>query len=103
MEELRKQAEVLAEERRLARVQALEWSREVKMESDEERERKSKKMRKVKADNGSGDEAGEQKKKRRGKLKKEGGGDVDQALFSNDEDERPSKKVGFRSFPLAHN
>jgi hypothetical protein len=44
MEDLRKQAEVLVEERRLARVQTLEWSREAQMESDEERERKSKKM-----------------------------------------------------------
>jgi hypothetical protein len=68
------------------------------MESGEKRERKSKKMWKVKAENGMGDEAGEQKKKRRGKLRKEGGGGVDQALFSNDEDEQPSKKVGSRPF-----
>jgi RNA polymerase-associated protein CTR9 len=95
MEELRKQAEMLAEERRQARMQALEWSREVKMESDEERERKAKKSRKTKAENGSGDEAGEPKKKKRGKIKKStGNGDAeDQALFSNDEDEKPARKV----------
>ena len=34
MEELRIAAEKLAEERRLAREQALEWSKEVKMESE---------------------------------------------------------------------
>ena len=82
MEDLRKQAEVLVEERRLARVQTLEWSREAQMESDEERERKSKKML-GKGREWQGDEAGEQKKKKRGKLRKEGGGGVDQALFSN--------------------
>jgi hypothetical protein len=94
----------MAEERRLARVQALEWSREVKMESGEKREQKSKKMRKVKAENCRGGEAGEQKKKRRGKLRKEGGGDVDQVLFSNDEDERPCvQSLGIKYFPnLAH-
>ena len=37
MEELRVQAEKLAEERRIAREQALEWTREVQMESDGER------------------------------------------------------------------
>jgi RNA polymerase-associated protein CTR9 len=95
MEELRKQAEILAEERRMARVKALEWSREVKLESDEERERKSKKPRKTKAENGSGDEASEPKKKKRGKIKKTSGpGDAeDQAVFSGDEEEKPAKKV----------
>ena len=37
MEELRVQAEKLAEERRIAREQALEWTREAQMESDGER------------------------------------------------------------------
>ncbi|KAJ7658031.1 RNA polymerase II-associated protein, partial [Mycena rosella] len=96
MEELRKEAETLAEQRKLAREQALEWTREVRMESDEEKERKPKKARKQKAD-GSGDEA-EPKKKRRGKLKR--GGDQEEgteepaAVFSDDEDvERPKKRV----------
>ncbi|KII92703.1 hypothetical protein PLICRDRAFT_51061 [Plicaturopsis crispa FD-325 SS-3] len=96
-EELRIQAEKLAEERRIAREQALEWTREVKMESDEERERKTRKpARKVKAENGSGDEAGEPKKKRRGKLKKnnELEDDEEAALFSDEEDEKPTKKRG---------
>ncbi|KAH9948627.1 RNA polymerase II-associated protein [Amylocystis lapponica] len=97
MEELRVQAEKLAEERRLAREQALEWTREVKMESDEERERKEKKKssRKVKVE-GSGDEAGaEPKKKRRGKLKKTNGaaGEGDDALFSGEEEQdKPARK-----------
>lgn len=87
----------MAEERRQARVQALEWSREVKMESDEERERKSKKGRKIKMENGSGDEGIEPKKKKRGKIKKEGGQEDadDQTLFSNEEDEKPAKKVRY--------
>ncbi|KAJ6538839.1 hypothetical protein DFH09DRAFT_1397490 [Mycena vulgaris] len=95
MEELRKEAEQLAEQRKLTREQALEWTREVRMESDEEKERKPKKARKQKTD-GSGDEA-EPKKKRRGKLKR--GGDQEEgaeepAIFSDDEDvERPKKRV----------
>lgn len=101
MEELRLEAEKLAEERRIAREQALEWTREVRMESDEEKERRPKKTRKVKTDGGSGDEA-EPKKKRRGKIKKNGGeGDrepeadgEDQAMFTEEEEvERPTKKV----------
>jgi len=42
-EELHLELEVekLAEERHIAREGALEWTREVKMENDEERERKS--------------------------------------------------------------
>ena len=90
---LRKQAEILAEERRLAREQALEWSREVKMESDEERERKAKKSRRVKTEGASGDEAPELKKKRKGRTKKEPEGE-EQTLFS-DEDGKPAKKVSF--------
>lgn len=98
MEELRVQAEKLAEERRRAREQALEWTRDIKMESDEERERKAKKAsRRVKTEGGSGDEAGEPKKKRRGKLKKTNGavdGEDAAALFSGDEEgEKPARKV----------
>ena len=91
---LRKQAEILAQERRVAREQALEWSREVKMESDEERERKAKKSRRVKTEGGSGDEAQEPKKKRKGRTKKDADGE-EQTLFS-DEDGKPVKKVCFR-------
>lgn len=100
MEELRKEAEKLAEERRLAREQALEWTREVRMESDEEKERRPKKARKQKAD-GSGDEgaAAEPKKKRRGKLKRGGDqedGGEDPAVFSDEEEaERPKKVCRF--------
>ncbi|CCL99651.1 uncharacterized protein FIBRA_01671 [Fibroporia radiculosa] len=97
VEELKKQAQVLAEERRKAREQALEWTRDIKMESDEERERKAikKANRKVKAEVGSGDEAlGEPKKKRRGKLKRTSGvADGEEALFSGDEEpDKPAKK-----------
>ncbi|KAG9220389.1 hypothetical protein CCMSSC00406_0006654 [Pleurotus cornucopiae] len=99
LEEIRREAEKLAEERRIARETAQEWTREVRMESDEERERKAKKPRRAKAEagaGGSGDEAGEPKKKRRGKLKKAAEGEEEQAVFS-DEDEntdRPLKKRG---------
>ncbi|KAF8893448.1 RNA polymerase II-associated protein [Infundibulicybe gibba] len=93
MNELRIESEKLAEERRLAREQAMEWTREVRMESDEERERKVKKTRKPKTEGGSGDEA-EPKKKRRGKLKKASSqGDLeDQATISEEEEEKPTKK-----------
>ncbi|KAH9484994.1 Tetratricopeptide repeat protein 1 [Psilocybe cubensis] len=98
-EKLRIEAEKLAEERRLAREQALEWTREVRMESDEERERKVTKKKKPKAEIISGDEAEPKApKKRRGKLKKASSdhdheGDVDQTMFSEDEDiEKPAKK-----------
>ncbi|PPQ83611.1 hypothetical protein CVT25_006296 [Psilocybe cyanescens] len=95
-EKLRIEAEKLAEERRLAREQALEWTREVRMESDEERERKSSKKKKPKADIISGDEAEPKvQKKRRGKLKKATSdqGDVEQAVFSEEEEvEKPAKK-----------
>jgi RNA polymerase-associated protein CTR9 len=91
MEALRKQAEILAQERRLAREQALEWSREVKMESDEERERKAKKSRRAKTEGGSGDEAPEPKKKRKGRIKKDPDGE-EQTLFS-DEEGKPVKKA----------
>lgn len=100
VEELKKQAEQLAEERRKAREQALEWTRDIKLESDEERERKAAKKanRRVKTEGVSGDEglAAEPRKKRRaGKLKRPAGEEgEDGALFSGDEDgEKPAKKV----------
>ncbi|PFH49770.1 hypothetical protein AMATHDRAFT_76029 [Amanita thiersii Skay4041] len=96
MEELRREAEKLAEERRLAREQAMEWTREVKMESDEERERRPKKPRRPKTEGGSGDE-GEPKRKRRGKLRKTGGENgegEDQAMFSEDDEVGKPKKRG---------
>ena len=101
MEELRIEAEKLAEKRRRDREMAMEWTREVRIDSDEEKEKKVRKPRKNKGDVGTGDEA-EPKKKRRGKLKKgtDGEGEdepEDQAMFTEDEDvERPAKKV----FPL---
>lgn len=89
MEEHREQAEKLAEERRRAREQALEWTREVKMESDEEREKKAKKApRRVKTEangNGSGEE-GEPKKKRKGKLRRNAEGGETENVFSGDEE-----------------
>jgi RNA polymerase-associated protein CTR9 len=99
--ELRQEAEKLAEERRIAREQVMEWTKDAKMESDDERERKPKKARKQKHD-GSGDEA-EPKKKRRGKLKKtaEQEDGEDQAVFSDEDDnEKPAKKVWLRNFHL---
>ncbi|TFY58741.1 hypothetical protein EVJ58_g6226 [Rhodofomes roseus] len=81
VEELRREAEELAEERRKAREQALEWSRDIKMESDEERERKAAKK-------------ANRRKRRTGKLKKSSGVEEgeEEALFSGDEDEKPAKK-----------
>ena len=102
MEELRVQAEKLAEERRIAREQALEWTREVQMESDEERERKSKRSnKKVKVEVESGDEGiatpSEPKKRRKGKLKRsgdQGGEENNEQLFSDEDMEsKPAKKV----------
>jgi len=62
---------------------------DIKLESDEERERRPKKIRRVKVEGGSGTKLSQQqpKKKRRGKLKKnaqESGDDKD-ALFTDDE------------------
>ncbi|KAF4620607.1 hypothetical protein D9613_000259 [Agrocybe pediades] len=96
-EQLRLEAEKLAEERRLAREQALEWTREVRMESDEEKERKVKKPKKAKVEVVSGDEAEPKpQKKRRGKLKKEkvlSDGEEDEPMFSEEEEmEKPAKK-----------
>lgn len=99
MEELQIQAKKLAEERRIAREQALEWTREVQMESDEERERKAKRAsKKVKTEVESGDEAalvGENKKRRKGKLKRanDQGEDNEQLFSDEDLDNKPAKKV----------
>jgi RNA polymerase-associated protein CTR9 len=99
-EQARIEGEKLAEERRLAREQALEWTREVRMDSDdEEREKRPKRSKKAKADVTSGDE-GEPKKKKRGKIKKSANeqGDEDQAMFSEEDDaEKPTKKVRIQS------
>ncbi|KAG7093919.1 hypothetical protein E1B28_007555 [Marasmius oreades] len=98
LEALRQEAEKLAEERRHAREQALEWTREVRMDSDDEKEKKPKKSRRPKVDSTtvSGDEGEGPKKKRRGKLKKAGGdqGDGEEAaIFSDDEDtDKPTKR-----------
>ncbi len=108
------EAEALGAERARARQEAQQWSADlVKNESDEEREqRKARKAanRKVKSEAPSGDEGlstpangGEPKKKRR-KLKKGGGAASaaasaqasdaeDGALFSEGEEEKPTKKV----------
>jgi RNA polymerase-associated protein CTR9 len=97
-DELRQEAVKLAEERRIAREQVMEWTKDAKMDSDEERERRPKKARKQKQD-GSGDEA-EPKKKRRGKLKKtvEQEDGEEQAIFSDDDDnEKPAKKVSLKA------
>ncbi|OSX65808.1 hypothetical protein POSPLADRAFT_1064500 [Postia placenta MAD-698-R-SB12] len=94
LEELRREAAQLAEERRKAREQAMEWTRDIKMESDEERERKATKKasRRPKAEIGSGDEGGEPRKKRR-KARRSGAGEGDDALFSGEEDgDKPAKK-----------
>ena len=56
LEELQREAEKLAEERRIAREQAMEWTREVKMDSDDEKEKRPKKAKRTKVEHGSGDE-----------------------------------------------
>ncbi|KAF9010665.1 RNA polymerase II-associated protein [Cyathus striatus] len=93
-EERLREAAKVAEERRAAREQAMEWTREVRMESDEEKEKKPKKPRKPKQDGASGDE-GEPKKRRR-KIRRatsEQGDEEQAAIFSDEEDvERPAKK-----------
>lgn len=79
----------------------MEWTKDAKLESDDERERRPKKPRKLKHD-GSGDEA-EPKKKRRGKLKKaaEQEDGEDQVVFSEDDDtEKPAKKVSSQALDL---
>lgn len=101
MEELKLQAEALAEERRKAREQAAEWTREIRLlDSDDDKEKKPRRKR-AKAEIGSGDEGlppvgdSEPKKKRRGKLrKKDDAGGADAALFSGDEEpDKPARKV----------
>ncbi len=76
----------------------MEWTREVRMESDEEREKKPKKTRKPRSEAPSGDE-GEPRKKRRGKLKKAASdqGADEGEIFTDEEDlELPTKKVNIR-------
>ena len=87
-------------ERRKARETALEWTKDIKVESDEEKEKKPKKQRRVKAEAGSGNEGESEppKKKRRGKLKRMGGdsGSEREGLFTDEEgggDSKPAKKV----------
>ena len=110
------EAEALAAARALARQEAQQWSADlVKNESDEGREqRKARKAanRKVKSEAPSGDEglstpanggAGGEPKKKRRKLKKGGAASAvasaqvsdaeDGALFSEGEEEKPTKKV----------
>jgi len=82
----------------------MEWTREVKAESDEERERrpkKAKRERERKPDPVSGDEgltSEPTKKKRRGKLAKRssdhGDNEEEAPVFSDDEGtDKPAKKV----------
>ena len=118
------EAEALAAARALARQEAQQWSADlVKNESDEEREqRKARKAanRKVKSEAPSGDEglstpanggAGGEPKKKRRKLKKGGAASAvasaqvsdaeDGALFSEGEEEKPTKKVCIFLYTLA--
>ncbi|EAU91100.2 pol II transcription elongation factor [Coprinopsis cinerea okayama7 len=95
MEALRIEAEKLAEERRIAREQAMEWTREVKGDSDEEKEKRPKKAKKPRSDHVSGDE-GEPKKRRRGKLRKEKASSEqpeEENMFSEEDEpqEKPKK------------
>ncbi|KAF9269021.1 RNA polymerase II-associated protein [Marasmius fiardii PR-910] len=99
LEVLRQEEEQLVEVRKHAREQALEWTREVRMDSDDEKEKKPKKSRKPRTESAavSGDDESEApKKKRRGKLRKAGGdqGDVEEAaVLSDDEDtDKPTKR-----------
>ena len=73
------------------------------MDSDEEKEKKPKKQRRVKTEVGSGNEGESEppKKKRRGKLKRLGGdsGSEREGLFTDEEggtDSKPAKKVRHR-------
>lgn len=98
-EELRKQAEVLAEERRKARVELEELTSRLQDESEEERERKAAKKRAreqaAAATGEDGAEAGSQKKRKRTTKKRmrRGRGDADAdddegvRLPSEDEDD----------------
>jgi RNA polymerase-associated protein CTR9 len=94
LEELRIAADKLAEERRIARQQAQEWTAEARAESDEERERKASKRASRKArpaDGGASGDEGEsgpgQKRKRSRKKKTEQDGEDEEALFSAPEDD----------------
>lgn len=96
----REGAEALAAERRKARETALEWTKDIKVDSDEEKEKKPKKQRRVKTEAGSGNEGESEppKKKRRGKLKRLDGdsGSEREGLFTDEEggaDSKPAKKV----------
>ncbi|KAI0044199.1 RNA polymerase II-associated protein [Auriscalpium vulgare] len=102
---LQEEAEKLRGERDKARAEALQWTQEVRMESDDERERKARKAANKRTKSGpvSGDEDGaangEPKKKRTRKLKKgtatpaEGSDGEEEALFSGGENvEKPAKK-----------
>jgi len=73
----------------------MEWTREVRMDSEDEKEKKPKKTRKPRSEVPSGDES-EPRKKRRGKLRKPspGPGEEEGAMFTEEERaERPAKKV----------
>ena len=91
-------------ERRKARETALEWSKDIKVDSDEEKEKKPKKQRRVKTEVGSGNEGESEppKKKRRGKLKRIGGdsGSEKEGPLSDEgggeADSKPAKKVCHR-------
>lgn len=89
---------MLAEERRKAKQEALEWSQAFKVDSDEEKERKPKKTRKPKSEPVSGDE-GEPKKRRRKIKKHEETEDI--MLSEEEEDQKPAKKVYFTN-QLSH-
>ena len=106
----REDAEALSAERRKARETALEWTKDIKVDSDEEKEKKPKKQRRVKMEAGSGNEGESEppKKKRRGKLKRLGGdsGSEREGLFTDEEeggggDSKPAKKVQY-CLELAH-
>ncbi|KAI5118232.1 hypothetical protein M0805_008868 [Coniferiporia weirii] len=107
-DELAHQARILAEERRRAREEALQWSTALGADSDEEKEKRPRKgaKKQQRTEAVSGDEAptpsGEAKKKRKGKLKKEKdatggegeGSGEEVALFSGEEaEDRPKKRT----------
>ncbi len=102
LQELAKKAAELAEVRKKAREEALEWSQR-HAESDEEKEKEKKKKPRGRARTeatGSADEGEPRKKRRGGKLKKEvDAGEEEAALFSGEEeDSKPAaKKVRYCS------
>ncbi len=103
---LRKEAEELAEKRKLAREQAYEWTKSSRLDvgdsDDEKEQRKARKAARPRPKpdlTGSGDEQ-EQKRKKRGKLRKnENVPEEDGALFSGEEDAdgKPAAKKVRRS------